>query len=64
MPMSLGYIWQSNFKYYFGMDCIERFASDLLEIKTENNFKLNKQMIFNEEHKLYHETNNTCHILG
>ena len=26
------------------------------------NFKRNKQMIFNEEDKLYHETNNTCHI--
>ena len=58
----MGYIWQGNFKYYFGLDCIKRFASDLLEIETENNFKRNKQMIFNEEDKLYHETNNTCHI--
>ena len=58
----MGYIWQGNFKYYFGLDCIRRFASDLLELETENNFKRNKQMIFNEEDKLYHETNNTCHI--
>ena len=58
----MGYIWQGNFKYYFGLDCIKRFANDLLEIETVNNFKRNKQMIFNEEDKLYHETNNTCHI--
>ena len=62
IPISVGYIWQCNFKYYFGLDCIKRFASDLLEIETENNFKRNKQMIFIEEDKLYHETNNTCHI--
>ena len=31
-------------------------------METENNFKRNKQMIFTEEDKLYHETNNTCHI--
>ena len=41
---------------------IKRFASDLLEIETENNFKRNKQLIFNEDDQLYHETNNTCHI--
>ena len=58
----MGYIWQGNFKNYFGLDCIKRFASDLLEIETENNFKRNKQMIFNEEDKLYHETNHTRHI--
>ena len=59
----MGYIWQGNFKYYFGLDCIQRFASDLLEIETENNFKRNKQMIFNEEEdQLYQETNNTCRI--
>ena len=62
IPISVGYIWQCNFKYYFGLDCIKGFASDLLEIETENNFKLNKQNIFNEEDKLYHENNNTCHI--
>ena len=61
IPMSVGYIWQCNFKYYFGLDCIKRFASDLLEIETENNFKRNKQIIFTED-KLYHETNNFCHI--
>ena len=61
IPICVGYIWQCNFKYYFGLHFIKRFASDLLEIETENNFKRNKQMIFNEEEKLYHETNNTCH---
>ena len=60
--MSLGCIWQGNFRYYFGLDCVKRFASDLLEIETENNFKRNKQMIFKEEDKLNHETNNTCRI--
>ena len=58
----MGYIWQCIFRYYFGLDCIKIFASDLLEIETKNNFKRNKQMIFNEEDKLYHETNSTCHI--
>ena len=62
IPIAVGYTWQCKFKYYFGLDCIKRFASDLLEIETENNFKRNKQMIFNEEDKLYHEVNNTCHI--
>ena len=62
ISISVGYIWQCNFKYYFGLDCIKRFASDLLETETEKNFKCNEQMIYNEEDKLYHETNNTCHI--
>ena len=62
IPISVGYIWQCSFKYYFGLECIKRLASDLLEIETENNFKRNNKMIFNEEEKLYHETNNTCHI--
>ena len=58
----MGYTWQGNFKHYFGLACIKRFARDLLEIETENNFKHNEKMIFTEEDKLYHETNNTCHI--
>ena len=62
IPISVSYIWQGNFKYYFGLDCAKRFASDLLEIESENNFKRNKQMIFNVEDKLYHKTNNTFHI--
>ena len=62
IPISIGYIWQGSFKYYFDLDCIKRFARDLLEIETETNFKLNKPMIFNKEDELYHETNNTCHI--
>ena len=62
IPISVGYFWQGNFKYYFHLHCIKRFISDLSEIETENNFKRNKQMIFNEEDKFYHEINNTCHI--
>ena len=31
-------------------------------METENNFKLNRPMIFNKEYKLYHEANNFCHI--
>ena len=58
----MGYTWQGNFKHYFGLGCIKRFARDLLEIETENNFKNNEKMIFTEEDKLYHETNNTYHI--
>ena len=62
IPISVGYIWQSNFKHYFSLDCIKRFACDLLEIETENNFTHKENMIFNKEDELYHETNNTCHI--
>ena len=61
VPIAVGYNWQDNFKHYFGLGCIKRFARDLLEIETENNFKHNEKMIFTED-KLYHETNNTCHI--
>ena len=35
IPISLGYIWQGNFKYCFALDCIKRFARVLLEIETE-----------------------------
>ena len=65
----MGYNWQGSFKHYLGLGCIKSFARGLLEIETGNNFKRNKQMIFtlrkfhiHEEDKLYHETNNTCHI--
>ena len=58
----MGYTWQGNFKHYFGLGCIKSFARDLLEIETENNFKHNEKIIFTEEDKLYHETNNICHI--
>ena len=58
----MGYTWQCKFKHYFGLGCIKRFARDLLEIETGNNFKRNKQMIFTEEDKLCHETNKACHI--
>ena len=62
IAISVVYIWQGNFKHYFGLDCIERFATDLLEIETENNFKCNEKVIFNKDDKLYHETKNTCYI--
>ena len=52
VPISLGYIWHSNFKFYFGLDCIKRFARDLLEIETENSFKRNEKMVFDKEDKL------------
>ena len=44
------------------MDCIKRFASDLLEMETENNFKHKEKMVFTEEDEIYHENNNTCQI--
>ena len=62
IPISVGYICQSNSKHYFGLDCIKRFASDLLEVETENNFKFNKPVIFKKEDELYQETNNNFHI--
>ena len=64
IPISVGFIWQSYFKYYFSLDCIKRFASDLSEIETENNFERNKQMIFTKKDKLDHNAANTCHICG
>ena len=62
IPITVSYTWQGNFKHYFGLGCIKRFARDLLEIETENNFKHNEKMIFTEEDNLYHETNKTCRI--
>ena len=57
----MGYTWQGNFKRYFGIGFIKRFARGLSEIETDNNFKHNGKIIFTED-KLYHETNKTCHI--
>ena len=45
IPIALGYTWQRNFKHYFGLGCIKRFARDLLEIETVNNFKHNEDDI-------------------
>ena len=64
MPISVGYIWKSIFKYYLSLDCIKRFARDLVEIETENSFERNEKMICNKEDKLYHETNNNFNICG
>ena len=52
--IAVGHTWQGNFKPYFCLGCIKRFARDLLEIETENNFKHNEKMISTEEDKLYH----------
>ena len=60
----MGYIWQSYVNYYFGLDYIKRFASDLLEIEAENNFKRDNQMIFTEKDKLYHNATKTFYICG
>ena len=38
-----------NYKSYFGPDFIKGYVKDLLEIETENNFKLNNPMIFNKK---------------
>ena len=62
VPIAVGFSNNGNYKPDFGPDCIKDYVKDLLEIETENNFKLNKPMIFNKEDKLYHDTNNTCHI--
>ena len=62
IPTAVGYTWQGNFKHYFGLGFMKRFARDLLEKETENNFKHIEKMIFTEEDKLYHKKNNTCHI--
>ena len=43
IAISVGYIWQGTFKYYFGLVCIKRFARGLLEIETDNSFKLKNQ---------------------
>ena len=50
-------MWQStfevpfseNFKYYFSLDCIKRFARDLLEKEIENFSKFNKNLMFTTE---------------
>ena len=46
------------------MDCFKRFASTLLEIEKEKNFKRNEKMAFNKEDKLSKDDNKICHICG
>ena len=53
-----------NYKSCFRPGCIKDFVKDLLEIETENNFKLNNPMIFNKEDKIYHDTDNICYTCG
>ena len=62
IPISVGYISQTNFSFQFDLDSIKNFAYDLIEIETENNFKRNEMIVFNKKDKVYHEANNTCHI--
>ena len=63
-------LWQvdevKNFQWYIGLDCIKRFARELLEKETENRIKHNKKLMFNfnKEDKIYDAANNTCHICG
>ena len=52
IPISVDYIWRSNFKNYFGLDCIKDLL-DLLEIKTGNGFKCNEKFVINNEDKFY-----------
>ena len=48
VPIVVGFIWgtkveapnNGSYKSYFGPDCIKDYVKDLLEIETENNFKL------------------------
>ena len=47
---------------YFGPDCIKDYVRDLLEIETKHSIKINKAMIFTEKDKMYHDTNDICHI--
>ena len=49
------------FKYYFGLDCIKRFARDQLEREGDKITKTTN-MIFTTEAELYHKANNICHI--
>ena len=34
IPKSVGYIWLCNFKYYFGLDRIKRFANYIMKLIT------------------------------
>ena len=60
IPIGVGYIFNGNFKYYFGQDCLKRFTIDRLTIQTEQNFKYNKPMMLTEEDILYHWAVNPC----
>ena len=60
--IAVGISFNGDYGSYFDPSCINDYVKDLWEIETENIFKLNKQMIYNKEDKLYYEANNTCHI--
>ena len=60
IQISVGCIWQSSFKYYFGLDCIKRLASDLLEKETENNIKREENTV----DKIYQYASTTSRICG
>ena len=52
ISVSVGYMFNDESKYCFVLDCISYWATDLLTIETENNFKYNKQMIYTTEGQL------------
>ena len=35
-----------NYKDYFGIDCIEHFVKDLLDIESKYKIKINKPLVF------------------
>ena len=52
IPISVCYKISGICKHYFGIDCIKRFATDLLIIEKEHDFKNKKQMTITEGDKL------------
>ena len=49
------------YRDYFGIDCIEEFVKNFLEIETLYNFKNKKERIFAED-KLYQDSTDICHM--
>ena len=47
IPIAIGFSCNGHYESYFGLGCIK----NLLEIETENNFNLNKTVIFNKENQ-------------
>ena len=52
IPISVGYMFKGETNCCFSLDCIKRFAADLMTIETENNFQYNKQIIFTTEDEI------------
>ena len=62
--MAVGSSFNGDYESYFDLGSMNDYFKDLLEIETENNFKLNKTMIFNKKDNLYRDAKNTFHICG